>query len=179
MTRLLGAILAGGESRRFGSDKAEAMLDGRPLIEHVIAALRPAVDELVICGRTRGDIRGVADRPAPGMGPLGGLNGALHDGSARGFDAVLAVGCDTPLLPPGLLGRLQASAGPAYVARLPVIGYWPTALAFRLDAFLAEDRKHAIRGWAEAVGAEAIQWPSLANVNEPADLVALSRKSPG
>ena len=173
MSRLLGAILAGGESSRFGSDKALAILQGKPLIEHAIDALRPVVDEVVLSGRPHGRFLAVADRPAPAMGPLGGLNAVLHHAAGHDFDAVLSVGCDTPSLPPALFARLRAAQGPAYVAHLPVIGIWPASLAARLDAFLGEDRKHSIRAWAEAVSAEAIYWPALANVNEPADLRAL------
>ena len=173
MTRLLGAILAGGQSRRFGSDKAEALWRGKPLVEHAADRLRPLVDDLVLCGRPYGKLAAIADRPAADMGPLGGLNAALHHGRAHGFAAVLSLGCDTPNVPRALFDRLRA-AGPAYVGRLPVIGYWPTDLADDLDAFLAEDRKHAIRAWADRVGAEPVEWPALANVNEPADLAALS-----
>lgn len=173
MTRLLGAILAGGQSRRFGSDKAEALWRGKPLVEHAADRLRPIVDDLVLCGRSYGTLAAIDDRPTADMGPLGGLNAALHHASARGFAAVLSLGCDTPDVPAALFGRLRA-AGPAYVAQLPVIGYWPAALADDLDAFLAEDRKHAIRAWADRVAAEPIDWPLLANVNEPADLAALS-----
>ena len=38
--RILGAILAGGQARRFGSNKALARLHGEPLIAHAARALR-------------------------------------------------------------------------------------------------------------------------------------------
>ena len=173
MSRLLGAVIAGGQSRRFGSDKAEALWQGQKLIDHVVAAVRPAVDELVICGRQRDGLTSLPDRPAADMGPLGGLNAALHHAREQGFAGVLTAGCDTPLLPAELFARLLASGNAAYVARLPVIGYWPVALAVELDAFLAQDRKHSIRAFADLVGAEGVGWGDLANVNEPADLAAL------
>jgi molybdopterin-guanine dinucleotide biosynthesis protein A len=173
VTRLLGAVLAGGQSSRFGSDKALALWQGKPLLEHVTAALRPMVADLVLCGRSHGGIAGIADRPRAGMGPLGGLNAALHHAQANGFKAVLIAGCDTPRLPAALLERLRAAPGPAYVADVPVIGCWPAWLADSLDAFLAEDRKHAVRIWAEAAGAEPIDWPALVNVNRPDDLEGL------
>jgi molybdopterin-guanine dinucleotide biosynthesis protein A len=47
----LGAIIAGGKATRFGSDKAAALLNGRPLIEHVADGLREQVDALIVCGR--------------------------------------------------------------------------------------------------------------------------------
>lgn len=168
----LGAVIAGGRSSRFGSDKAEAIWQGRPLIDHAIAALRPFADEIVICGRAHDAITTIADRPARGMGPLGGICAALHHAAARGHDRVLTVGCDTPLLPPALFDALIA-AGSASVAQLPLIGCWPVELAAGLDAFLAEDRKHAIRFWAAAAGVRAIDWAGLANINEPGDLRAL------
>ena len=38
-------------SRRFGSDKAMARIDGVTLLDHVHAALLPQVDDIVLCGR--------------------------------------------------------------------------------------------------------------------------------
>ena len=131
---------------------------------------KPVVDDLVICGRDLGGRSGIADRPTANLGPLGGLNAALHHAVALGFDAVLSAGCDTPLLPAALLDRLRASGEPAFVANLPVVGYWPASLATALDDFLAQDRKHAIRAWAASVSAEAIDWPAIPNVNVPGDL---------
>src|SRR3546814_6935480 len=40
IVKLLGALIAGGQSRRFGSDKALAVIEGKPLLNHVIDALR-------------------------------------------------------------------------------------------------------------------------------------------
>lgn len=176
MTRLLGAVIAGGRSSRFGSDKAEALWQGRPLIDHAIAALRPFTDAIVLCGRDHDGLPSVPDRPAPDMGPLGGICAALHHARTHGHEAVLTVGCDTPLLPVALLERLSGNA-PAFVAQLPLIGCWSTGLAAGLDAFLAEDRKHAIRVWAAEAGALAIDWRGLANVNEPGDLAGLSQRN--
>ena len=173
--RLLGAVLAGGRSSRFGTDKAEALWQGKPLVQHALDALRPLVDDVVLCGRAYGGALAIPDRPEAGMGPLAGLNAALHHAAAQGFAAVLCVGCDTPLLPAALLERLSMSPGPCYVAGLPVIGYWPAALASQLDVFLSEDRKHAVRAWAASVAADAVDWPPLPNINEPGDIGALPK----
>src|SRR3546814_13659705 len=48
---ILGAIIAGGAARRFGSDKALADLGGRRLIDHAADVLRGTVGALVVCGR--------------------------------------------------------------------------------------------------------------------------------
>lgn len=173
MSRILGAILAGGQSRRFGDDKALALLAGRPLIGHVIGALADQVNAIVTIGRDGG---GVADRPRPGLGPLGGLNAALHHARDRGFDSVVTVGCDMPLLPPDLVARLQAGGLPSFVRMSPIVGYWPTDLADPLDLHLGEIEDRSMRRWAQAAGAVAIDLPTaLANINTPADLAALSR----
>jgi molybdopterin-guanine dinucleotide biosynthesis protein A len=146
---LLGAVLAGGQSRRFGSDKALALLGGRPLIAHAIEALGVQVDAVIVCGREWGDW--VPDRPGPGLGPLGGIAAALHTASARGYAAVLTAPCDIPVLPAGIAARL--GDGPAYFAEMPVIGLWPASLAAHLDAWLAESSDLSVRGWGCAAGA--------------------------
>lgn len=169
---ILGAILAGGESRRFGSDKAQATLGGAALLDHVAGALAPWVDELVVCGRDWPGLRNVPDRPAPGLGPLGGLAAALHDAEARGFARVLTLPCDTPLVDPALIAALVAAGAPALVRDCPVIGIWPAALAPALDAHIAgADR--SMRGWARRAGATWLDLPAPANVNHAGDLARL------
>lgn len=78
MTAVIGAILAGGLSRRFGSDKVLASVEGRPLIEHGLDALRGVTTDVAVCGRDWPSATSLPDRPRAGMGPLSGLNAALH-----------------------------------------------------------------------------------------------------
>ncbi len=166
--RLLGAILAGGQARRFGSDKALALLDGRALIDHVAQRLRPQVAALVVVGREHVGLATVADRPKPGLGPLGGLNAALAYAAAQGFDAVLTSGCDLPDLPRDLAKRL--GEGPAFAVGQPLLGLWPAGLAARLDAHLATSTDRSLRTWVALSGAREVDLGTFANINTPSDL---------
>lgn len=167
--RLLGAILAGGEARRFGSDKALAAWRGRSLIEHVLAALAPQVETVIVCGREHPGLIGVPDRPLPGLGPLGGIAAALHHAAGQGYDAVLTAPCDAPVLPADVMARLGDGG---FLAGTPVVGLWPVRLAAELDAHLAAGGDRSVRRWAHALGMPAIDG-EVANVNRPEDLAAL------
>lgn len=171
--RILGAILAGGRSSRFGSDKALArMADGRTLIDHAMAGLAPHVATVVICGREGG----LPDRPAPDMGPLGGLNAALHHALDHGFAGVLTTGCDMPLYPAALPAALIGE-GAAILKGQQLLGWWPATLSPQLDAHLAADNNRSIHGWLARIGARMVAMPGLVlpNVNRPEDLANLSR----
>lgn len=170
---ILGAVLAGGRSRRFGGDKAAAMIDGRAMIDHVVAALSPLVDRVVVCGRAHATLTGLADRPAPGLGPLGGISAALHHAAAHGFDRVLTLPCDTPTISATTLTALLRAERAAVVADCPVIGCWPAELAPALDALLAAGGDRSVRAWARRAGAVALPLPAPANVNYAGDLVDL------
>ncbi len=172
--RLLGAIIAGGSSRRFGSDKAAALLDGKALVEHVRDALALQVDTVVICGRIWSGMVSVADQPAPDMGPLGGLCGALKYSAEHGFDAVLTAGCDVLPVP-----DLRALVGPspAIVEGQRLFGYWPAALQTALDRHLAEQSDYSIRSWVTASGARSVICSlPLHNLNTRADLESYAKR---
>lgn len=174
MTRIIGAVLAGGQSRRFGSDKALALWRGKSLLDWAIDALRPHVETVILCGRAGG----LSDRPSGGLGPLAGLNAALHHGRGLGYDAVLSLACDTPLVDAALLATLSRSQAAAYVASTPVIGIWPCAVAGLLDDQISGDDR-SMKAWTRRIGATPIVSPVLIpNVNEPADLKRLSAFSP-
>lgn len=169
----LGAILAGGQARRFGSDKALAQWQGRRLVDHVAVALAPHCAEVILCGSGREG--GVPDRPAAGRGPLGGLNAALHAAAARGHSHVLVAPCDTPMLPASLLAHLAAQQDSCFLASLPVLGLWASALAPMCDAYLAGEGRSSMRAWASHAGARAIDWPeAIPNINSCDDLAGLT-----
>lgn len=168
MNGVLGAVLVGGRSSRFGSDKARADWNGRALAEHAAAVIGQFVDEVVTVG---GDAP-IADLPRSGLGPLGGIAGALDYAASHGFRGVLTVGCDMPRVPSELLTALLRRA-PSFCIDAPVLGHWSPALGAQLLAFVeGEDR--SVRSWARSVGALPIASPvPLGNVNRPEDLLAL------
>jgi molybdopterin-guanine dinucleotide biosynthesis protein A len=165
---ILGAIIAGGQSRRFGSDKAAAFVDGIPMIEHVHAALRPQVDATIICGRTWKDWTFVADLPEPQLGPLGGLNAALGFAQANGYAFVLSVPVDTVPLPADIVKRLTPA--PAVFSSQYLIGLWPVSLRALLHNHLSGGQR-SVRSW---IGASNCTFGDdgggLTNINRPTDL---------
>lgn len=172
--RILGAVLAGGLSTRFGSDKAVAMLDGERLIDHAVTALARQCDAVIVVGREYGDHGTAPDWPRPHMGPLGGIAGALAHAREQGFATVLTCGVDSINLPADLARRL--SPAPACLEAQPVIGHWPVHALDTLKEILLADGKHSVRRFAEAVGARtvAIDHPP-ANINFPDDLTRATK----
>lgn len=105
------AVLAGGQSRRMGRDKALLPLGDQTLIERVLAAARPlAYPGLIIGDPAAHSHLGwpvLPDRH-PKRGPLGGLYTALSTTAAP----VLLLACDLPFLTPAFLRYLVSRRGP-------------------------------------------------------------------
>jgi len=90
-----GCVLAGGQSRRFGSDKARAAIQGEALIQHVARQLPPQVGGPWVVAREADQyadlgLETIGDE-APDLGPTGGLVTAL---------AAMPSGCQWALLLP-------------------------------------------------------------------------------
>jgi len=108
-----GVILAGGLGRRMGGvDKGLQLLNGRPLIQHVIERFGPQVDELLINANQNSERyaafghRVVADQIPDFAGPLAGLHAAL---STASHPLLATAPCDSPFLPGDLISRLLAA----------------------------------------------------------------------
>ncbi len=105
---LSAAILAGGQSRRMGTDKALLRLtpDGPTLIELVLAVARTVADDVFLVANDDRlawlGLRTVPDA-FPGAGSLGGIYSAVA--GAR-EEHCLVVACDMPFLDPTLLRAL-------------------------------------------------------------------------
>lgn len=172
--RVMGALIAGGRARRFGSDKALALVAGRPLIAWAAGLVAPFVVETVVCGREWGGLASVADVPGPDLGPLGGLAGALAHAEAHGFDAVVSIGCDMPWVPDGLVEALVA-ARPSWCGDAPVLGCWQVGLAGPLRTHLEAGGDRSVRRWGALAGGRAVPSPvALPNLNTPEDLAVFA-----
>ncbi len=172
---ILGAVLAGGQSTRFGSDKALAELGGRTLLARAVDTLSGWCEHVVVVGRETAPAPTLPDWPRPDMGPLAGIAAALHHARDEGYDAVLTCGVDSADLPDDLPAQLQPA--PAFLESQPVIGLWLPAASGTLDGILESDGKHSMFRFAEAIGARAVKSASKpANINRPADLAALENR---
>ena len=178
-----GAILAGGRSTRFGGrDKSALLLDGRPILDHQIAALTPAVDEVLIVGGPRATIHDIV----PGCGPLGGLHAAL---AAAHGGAVLMVACDMPYLSTPFLTYLLSFATEAdIVVPKSERGYHPLCAVYTracLEPVAARlaDRRLRMCELVDSLRTRVVPVDEirkfgdpdrlLANVNTPADYAGL------
>ncbi|GAA4911931.1 molybdenum cofactor guanylyltransferase [Actinomycetospora succinea] len=151
-----GVVLAGGRSRRMGTDKAGLRRDGTPLLAHVLAVLAAAVDgplvvvgaadsprelplELTATARARCTV--VAD-PVADRGPLQGLATGL--GAARAAGTAFVAAVDLPHLHEDLVRAVLAHRTPPVEVALPVLdghrqhllAAYATDLAHRADDLL-------------------------------------------
>ena len=179
--RILGAILAGGRSTRFGSDKGEAFWQGRSLLEHSREALGAQCDTVVVCAGVfdqaiTAGLR-LADRPAPDLGPLGGLCAALVYAHDSGFDGVLTAPVDAQPVPPDLFALLCGD-GAAVLSDHWLFGFWPSKLAPMLEAHM-QSGKRSVLSWVEASSARFVDYRGIppVNINTPAMLAALETGS--
>lgn len=172
---ILGVVLAGGQSTRFGSDKALVELGGHTLLARAVDALSLWCEYVVVAGRETAPAPTLPDWPRANMGPLAGLAAALHHARDEGYGAVLSCGVDCAGLPENLLELLAPA--PSYLADQPVIGLWPASASPALDALLESDTRHSMRALAELIGARPVKIAaSPANINTPADLSALEQR---
>jgi len=107
LTQTSVAILMGGDSRRFGSDKSRCLFDAQPLYRRLYDRWAPHFADVACIVRTTGTVTD-PDIPEhsdliPGLGPLGGILTALHYAD-RPYCFVTAV--DLPFLPVELPGHL-------------------------------------------------------------------------
>lgn len=144
-TKPLGAVLAGGRSRRMGRPKALVELRGRPLIAYPLEAVRGAGLEALIVAKPGSELPDldceVLREPADPVHPLAGLLSVL---GAAGGRRVVALACDMPFVPPALLSWLAESADAAAVietgGRLqPLLAAYDPAVAAQLAPALAAE----------------------------------------
>lgn len=119
--RVVAVVLAAGASRRFGSPKLLAALDGRPLLQHTLDAVAAAGldDVVVVLGEAARDVERAlhwrAERRVGNPRPQDGLSSSLRIGlDAAAEDpsaqAVLVVLGDQPSLRPDVVAAVLAAA---------------------------------------------------------------------
>lgn len=164
-------VLAGGQSSRFGRDKLAEPVDGRPLLERAIDAVRPFAAQIVVVA-------------APGAAPLlldgvelvhdaaayeGPLAGVLAGLAAASEPIVVVVGGDMPTLVRAVIERLVADLVADLDADVAVLEHdglaRPLPMVLRREAALA--RTDRLIGAGERRLRALAEGPTLRVIPEP------------
>jgi molybdopterin-guanine dinucleotide biosynthesis protein A len=181
-----GVVLAGGRATRWGGrDKGLIEVCGRPMIRHVLDALEPQVEQILInANRNLQEYRAfgmpvVTDASHDFLGPLAGIASGL---AAAHTEWVAVVPCDSPLLAVDFVDRLASAveedesvdiAVAHDGARIqPVFALIRRRLATSLDVFL-ESGGRKIDQWYERQRMQLVDFSDIAdnflNINRPED----------
>jgi len=182
---VFGLVLAGGRSRRMGSDKASLVKDGQTQLSRAVDLLETALERAYVSARAdqagdpvRSGFEQIVDR-YDDLGPVAGILSAMdHDPDA----AWLVLACDLPNADPGTIRFLLDCASPAHPATAfrsaenglpePLCAIYRPAMRPVIDRFVADGivcpRKMLIN-----TATHLLDLPNpgaLHNVNTPQDL---------
>ena len=172
----IGALLAGGRSRRMGRDKALLPVGEGTLLDHMLARLRTLpLAEVVVCR----DAPGCLADALPGLGPLGALHSlSLHYPGST----LLLVPVDMPLLGAATLEALLDGVDhlPRHYTDHPLplcLSLTPRAVAAIAARAAPEAGDRSLAGLLRELGATALPLPEdrgeFANLNHPDDWAQL------
>jgi molybdopterin-guanine dinucleotide biosynthesis protein A len=196
---VVGAILAGGRSRRMGGgDKGLKPLGGKPMVAQVIERLAPQVTSLII--NTNNDPKAYASFGLPVAadilgefaGPLAGVLTVIRWAQENRPDArwVFTTACDIPFLPMDCVQTLSRAATSAHATYAGAssssgahytTGLWSVESADDIAAFLARGERK-VRSWVERQRHINVFFHENSkgcdpffNINTPEDVVAAER----
>jgi molybdenum cofactor guanylyltransferase len=150
----LAVIMAGGDSRRMGRDKASLVLGEQTLLQRVADAMRVVFPQVVVSVRTRRAeiaLPQVCDAQAD-AGPLAGLCAGLDYAAQNGWPWIFVVATDMPFVRPALIEDL-ANYRTGVDAVVPLVDGHPQPLA----AFYSINALPAVRALAAGDGKRSLR----------------------
>jgi molybdopterin-guanine dinucleotide biosynthesis protein A len=191
---VVGLVIAGGRSVRFGGEKAVAELAGRPLLIWAAARLQASCAAVAVNARPGTETEALArvaglevlhDEAGDAEGPLAGVKVGLMWAEHLGVGLLAVSPCDVPLLPDDLFVRLieVAGAGAAMAetaeGRQPLCAVWPVSALATVKEALADGRHPATWMVLDRVAAKRVAFSraeAFANVNTRLELAAVAER---
>lgn len=191
--KIVGLLLAGGQARRMGGgDKPLLLLDGKPILAHVVSRLGPQCARLAL--NANGDparfaafgLPAIPDDQPDFAGPLAGVLAGMNYAAANWPDAtaILSAPADTPFLPSDLAQRLSAGMRSARASIAVAasggrthhaVALWDIALREPLFRALREEGVRKVSAFIARFPQVTVDWRAsptdpFFNVNRPEDL---------
>jgi len=171
-TTLIGLVLAGGQSRRMGQDKALMRYQGRTLIDNASLLLQSASCDKVLISR---NAPGFLNDKIEDAGPLSGVHAVLDalsqpDNHNGNLCELLVLPVDMPQMTPELL-RILVSRGreaekACYVEKRFLPFYLPVTQDTKalLANYLVEQSKRRVVGFLEILNAVSLKEGDLKKI---------------
>lgn len=188
-------LLAGGRSRRMGTNKAFASLGGQTLLARIAGRFAERERHLVALNADAdwpdaAGLRLVPDKIPGKLGPLAGVLTAMQDTATHYPQAshVATIPIDSPFFPLDLIARLaEAVQGRDEIALAtsfdrdhPVFSLWPVSAAGDLETWIVTDAKRRVSDFLTRYTVRRVAFPAIEtsigaldpffNVNTPDDL---------
>jgi molybdopterin-guanine dinucleotide biosynthesis protein A len=170
-SKILGVVLAGGKSLRFGEDKSQVKLNNKPLIDHILSEILTEFKELLIVSNNpikfnKSENISVISDFKNNLGPLGGVLTAMKwiKDNNKDYQWISTFPTDTPFFKNQILkdfhDKINLKNGKLFFiksnnTRHNIFGLWSIDLADKLEKDLENgDRK--VEDWANKVGVNII-----------------------
>ena len=169
--KILGVVLAGGKSKRFGQDKSQVKLNGKMLIDYILSEIIDEFKEtLIVTNQSISFMRSekitVIQDFKKGLGPLGGILSAMKwiKDNNKEYSWISTFPTDTPFFTKKELRifykKLKINESKLFFikneeTRHNIFGLWSVDLMDQLEFDLLEgDRK--VELWANSIGVSTI-----------------------
>ena len=185
---ILGVVLAGGKSKRFGVDKSGVKLKDKTLIEHTLDKIKSKFNTIIIVSNHENynGYTTIKDCIDGQLGPLVGVLSAMKWVKKNNYDYnwIATFPCDTPFFDTTLINKfIEASNlndSLLYFAksaekRHNIFGLWSLKLIETLEKDIVENNHRKVEEWANKVGVKTInifynELDSFFNINTKENL---------
>ena len=193
---ILGAVLAGGKSQRFGEDKSQVMLEGKLLIDYILSEISSEFREILVVSNNKIDFQNSEkisriEDFKKGLGPLGGVLSVMKwvKENNKNYEWVSTFPVDTPFFKKEILQKFYKEIEieksklffiKSNMTRHNIFGLWSIDLLDKLEEDLNKgDRK--VELWANSVGVKVIDMDfknidPFFNINTKQDLEKAKEK---
>ena len=188
---ILGVILAGGKSRRIGTDKSIIKLGQKTLIEHTISKIEKKFFEILIISNNKNliinkkNVFFKEDTIKGNLGPLIGVFSAMDwiKKKNKNYKWIATFPCDTPFFDNQIIDELKKKSHKTNKKLLflksgekrhNIFGLWSVSLKNILEKDIKNNYRK-VEEWADKIGLETIDintknFNSFLNINTKEDL---------
>ena len=168
---ILAAVLAGGKSRRFGTDKSQYFLEGKKLIDYTLEKLSKKFKKIIIVSNdiSHSDHTTIKDCIEGQQGPLVGALSAMKWANDSKFNIkwVATFPCDTPFFNTSIIEKFKEASkkkeSKIYFAKDKyklhnIFGLWSLSLIKKLENDLVKKSIRKVEYWGKKNGVKTIDF---------------------